>query len=233
MMSLATGLVVVTVVLPIVRLACRPGIVSWMAEAWRVYRGELMESLGVSLASGAAAVAMGVGLAMGAGWRNVATAVALAFGILPGALVGEALVAAYLNVGVIYDYWPIVVLSYVARFGWVGVLAGLLAMRSSHQDLIQQARTDGADELNVDARIRLWPNWPVLAGGVCIVAAFSLADVTAISLVRVPSVGTISLTLIEKMHRFEEGMLVSLSLWLVAAALPAAALAAIVLRRRA
>jgi len=233
MMTLAMGLVALTVVLPIARLACQPAIFSWMADAWRVYRGELMESLGVSLAAGVMAVAMGVGLAMGSAGRNVATALALAFGILPGALVGEALVAAYLRVGILYDYWPIVVLSYVARFGWVGTLAGLLAMRSVHRDLVQQARTDGADELNVDARIRLWPNWPVLAGGVCIVAAFSLADVTAVSLVRVPSIGTISLTLIEKMHRFEEGMLVSLSLWLVAAALPAAALAALALRRRA
>ena len=71
-----------------------------------------------------------------------------------------------------------------------------------------------------------------LLGGACLVAALSLADITAISLVRVPSVGTISLTLIEKMHRFEEGMLVALSLWLASAALPPAALMALALRRR-
>ena len=226
------GLVLVTVVVPIVGLAWHPSIRSWMAEAWRTYHVELLQSIGVSVASGVVAVAMGAGLALWPLGRGVGTALALAFGILPGALIGQALVVTYLHVSIVYDHWPIVVLSYVARFGWVGMLVGYLAVSDVRRELVDQARADGADEFVVDTRVRLYPNWPVLASGILLVAALSLADVTAITLVRIPSIGTISLTLIEKMHRFEDSMLASLSLWLVLPALPSAVFVALSLRRK-
>ncbi len=221
-----------TIVTPIVRLAWHASILEWVNLAWRTYRVELCQSVAVSVAGGLAAVLMGTGLAMHSLGRRLVVGWAVAFGLLPGALVGQALVVAYLPVPPVYDQWPIVVFCHVARFGWIGLLAAMLAWRQVPPDLVQQARADGADALAVDTHVRLWPNWPTLLCGAGLVAALSLADITAISLVRVPSVGTISLTLIEKMHRFEEEMLVALSLWLVAAAVPPAVLMAVALRRR-
>ncbi len=221
-----------TIVTPIVRLAWHGAILEWVDLAWQTYRAELLQSVAVSIVGGLAAVLMGTGLAMHSVGRRLVVGWAVVFGLLPGALVGQALVAAYLSVPPVYNQWPIVVFCHVARFGWIGLLAAMLAWRQVPPDLVQQARADGADALAVDTHVRLWPNWPTLLCGAGLVAALSLADITAISLVRVPSVGTISLTLIEKMHRFEEGMLVALSLWLVAAALPPAVLMAVALRRR-
>ena len=59
-----------------------------------------------------------------------------------------------------------------------------------------------------------------------IVMALSLGETEASALVRVPSFAPISHVLLEKFHRFEYGMLVSLSLWLVAAAIVPAGLLA-------
>ncbi|MCH8243344.1 MAG: hypothetical protein IH897_12155 [Planctomycetes bacterium] len=59
----------------------------------------------------------------------------------------------------------------------------------------------------------------------------SIADVATSSLVRVPSFSPIALILIEKFHRFEDGMLISLSVWLVGATLPATILLMLALRR--
>jgi ABC-type Fe3+ transport system permease subunit len=232
LVAAVVGLVVLTIVAPVGRLVWHPWIITGLVEAWRTYHVELLQSVGISVAAGIVAVAAGVGLALAPVGRKTALVWTLIFGVLPGALVGEGLVATYLNVPLIYDNWPIVMLAYLARFGWVGVLVGWLATRTARRDLVAQARTDGAGEFVVDTRVCLGPNWPTLACGVCIVAALSLADVTAITLVRIPAIGTISLILIEKMHRFEEQMLVSLSLWLVVSAVPGAVLLAIALRRR-
>jgi ABC-type Fe3+ transport system permease subunit len=221
-----------SVLMPILKLAWRPSLPAWFAEAWRTYHRELLQSLGTAMVAGGAAAVMGIGLATWSVSRSVAAVWSLAFGVLPGALSGEALVSAYLNIPAVYDSWGIVVLAYVARFGWVGVLAGWLVMRSVRSDLTDQARADGADEFVIDTRIRLWSNWPTVICGAGLVAVLSLSDVTAISLVQVPTIGVISLKLIEKMHRFEDNMLVSLSLWLVVSALPVPVLLAAALRRR-
>jgi ABC-type Fe3+ transport system permease subunit len=221
-----------TVGVPLGTLFWHRSLFTWMAEAWRTYHTELLQSLGVAAAAGVIAVLMGAGLALWRAGRRIGTAWALACGVLPGALIGQALIAAYLDVSWVYNHWPIVVACYIARFGWIGMLAGYLAMANVWSELVDQARTDGADAFTIDTQIRLWPNLPVLAAGGLIVAALSLADLTAIALVRIPSIGTISLTLVEKMHRFEGKMLVSLSLWLVLAAVPAAGALAIALRRQ-
>jgi len=230
-MAVVAGLLGLTVGVPLVTLFWHRALFGWMVEAWQTYHTELLQSLGVAAASGLIAVVMGAGLGLWRSGRQIGTVWALACGVLPGALIGQALIAAYLNLAPVYNEWPIVVACYVARFGWIGMLVGYLAMANVWPDLVDQARTDGADAFTVDTRVRLWPNLPVLASGGLIVAALSLADLTAIALVRIPTIGTISLTLVEKMHRFEEGMLVSLSLWLVLAALPAAGALAIALRR--
>ncbi|HEY3244485.1 MAG TPA: hypothetical protein VGM03_14160, partial [Phycisphaerae bacterium] len=238
----STILLVVTVAIPLSALLAKmfvhprsgaaPGVAGPMALAWRTYHGALLESAVVAGVAGMLAALLGAGVVV---WQRVARWMGvwtLLFGLLPGALIGEALLAAYRPVNVIYGGWPIVVIAYLARYAWVGVLASWLALAATGRDLVEQARSDGAGELTVTARIRLAAALPILVCGAAIVAALSLADVATASMVQVPSVQLISLILIDKYHRFEDGMLISLSLWLVAAALPAAILLAVARRAR-
>jgi ABC-type Fe3+ transport system permease subunit len=81
--------------------------------------------------------------------------------------------------------------------------------------ITQQARADGASEWQV-VRFILWPQHaPLLVGVAAIVVALAIGDVAASTLVRVPGYNPIAHLIIEKFHRFEDGMLISLSLMLV------------------
>ena len=178
----------------------------------------------MALASGLASVLMGMSLLISSRWRGPIIVATLALGILPGALVGEGVLVAYRGIELVYNNWPLLVIGYVARFGWIGVLSAWLATASVGADTVAQARTDGADQTQISLRLRYGPNTALLVTGVAVVAAMSLADVAVSALLQTPGVGPISLILIEKFHRFEDDMLISLSLWLVAGALPAALL---------
>ncbi|GAG33595.1 unnamed protein product, partial [marine sediment metagenome] len=207
---------------------------SWgtMGEALRTYHAELWTSVGVAVAAGVAAVWMGLSVVAGRRLRAVVIVAVLIFGLLPGALVGVAVLAAYQQVDLVYNHWPLLAIGYVARYGWIGVLVAWLAWRSVGSDVVAQARIDGAGEMDIALALRYRPNVALLLCGVGVVAAMSLADVALGSLLTVPGIGPISGKLMEKFHRFEDGMLVSLSLWLVAGALPAAVLGWLVLRLR-
>ncbi len=220
--------------LPMGMLVARFASFNTIIEAFRTYAFDLGCSLGVALVSGVAAVAMGFGVVIAARLRSLTTAWAMVFGALPGALIGEALVTAYNrpSLGWLYDHWPIVALAYVARFGWIGLLVALLVSRHRAGDLSAQARTDGATESGIVWHLLVPMNWPFIAAGVAVVAALSLADLSASALVRVPTFNPIAYTVMDKFHRFEDGMMVALSLWLVGAAILPALFLAWALRRR-
>jgi len=224
----------VTVVLPVLALISRLPSLAPMKGALRTYATELWTSVAIAAAAGVAAVWMGLSVIAHRRLRPLVVVGALTFGVLPAALVGHAVLTAYLPVGFVYNTWLLLALGYLARFGWIGVLIGWLAWRSAGSDVVAQARTDGADEFAITFHLRYRPSIALLLCGVAVVAAMSLADVALPSLLTVPGIAPISGTLIEKFHRFEDEMLVSLSLWLVAGALPAAVLgwAALRLRRR-
>ncbi len=201
----------------------------------RTYATDLAASLGTALLAGLASVAMGAGLMISPRLRTPAVVWALLFGALPGALIGEALVVGYNRAAtaLLYDHWPILTLSYIARFGWIGVVAVRLTIWQTPADLIQQARADGAGSMSVLGGVHLAWGWPTLLVGVLAIAALAVADVAASALVRVPSFTPIAHVLLEKFHRFEDGMLIALSLWLVGAAIVPSLAASLALRRRA
>jgi ABC-type Fe3+ transport system permease subunit len=141
---------------------------------------------------------------------------------------GEALVAAYNGprLAWAYDQWPIVALAYVARFGWLGALAGCLVGRDLRGGLGAQASVDGAGRTAGMFYISL-PRHAALLGGIGMtVLALSLAEVASTSMVRVPAFSPISQVIIEKFHRFEDDMLISLSFVLIAASVLGAVLVA-------
>lgn len=220
--------------LPVGALVARLGSVETLAAAWSTYRGDLGWTLATALLAGCLAVVMGAGLVASGRLRAFAFVGTVLFGVMPGALVGESLVAAYNHHATawLYDHWPILVLSYVSRFGWIGLLAAMVATAQTPATLVAQARTDGAGEADLIRRVRLPLALPTLLAAVAVIAALAAADIATSSLVRVPAYGPIAHVLIEKFHRFEDGMLVSLSLWLVAATIPGALLGVAVVRWR-
>ncbi len=220
-------------VLPIGSLIVKLGSIAAMTGAFGTYGRDLACSLAVALIGGLAVVAMGVGMQVSRRWRWVGVAWAVMFGALPGALVGVSLVAAYNHrfAWWLYDHWPIMAICHVSRFGWVGFLAGALVLKNAPTDVIAQARVDGAGGPAIWRYIRLPMNWPALLCAAAIVAALSVSDAAASSLVRVPDFSPVAHVIIEKFHRFEDGMLISLSLWLVVVTWPCAGLLILALRR--
>lgn len=205
-----------------------------MITAFQTYASDLVWSVSLAGLAGLAAVAMGLGLVATRGIRSPALVIAMVFGALPGALIGQALVAAYNHAPLawMYDNWPIVAMSYVSRFSWIGVLTAIVVEQGQTSDMIAQARVDGATRASILTRIQIPLHGSLLLCGACVVGALAVADVATSKLVRVPGFSPIAHILIEKFHRFEDGMLVSLSLWLVAITIPPALLMVYALRLR-
>ena len=232
--GIAFGWFILSWLLPVLALVVNLASPAVILEAFETYFGDLAWSLAIAVLSGLVAVGMGLSLVAVRGLRMVGLIWTIAFGALPGALIGEALVAGYNHASLwwVYDHWPIVALSYVSRFGWIGVLTAVVVSENATPDVLAQARVDGATRASVLSRIQIPMNWPVLLCGAAVVAAMSVAEVATSSLVRVPAFSPIAHVLIEKFHRFEDGMLISLSLWLVAATIPPAMLLMLALSRR-
>lgn len=224
------ALVGLTVAVPIGALAVRFGAWRVMSTAWHTYGSELAASLGVAVSAGVVAVGIGLSLGVSDRLRRWAVPVAVLAGVLPAALAGEAVLMVYQHVRAVYNCWLLLLVGYVARYAWVGLLTAWLAKAATSPDLIAQARTDGATETSITLRLRYLPNAAVLLAGIGLATAMALADVAVGTMLTVPGIGPISAILLEKFHRLEDGMLVALSLWLVIGAVPAAVLAWVALR---
>lgn len=238
-------LVLITTILPIAILAWRSTIAVDMAAALETYGDELSGTVLVCLFSGILVTATGIAVVTGGRLRIPALVLAMLPGVVPGALTGEAVLAAYQPVGWfysvwpiadvgwwIYNHWPIVAIGLAARFSWIGVLAAWLATKSASRDLSSQASVDGAGDRIGGVLMPLIAQWPTLLCGALLASAMAASEVAVVSLLQVPTLPMLSGILMEKFHRFETGMLVSLSLWMVACAAPGAILAFVVLRRR-
>ena len=232
---LAIGCFVVSWLVPVGTLVVSMASLQAWTEAVRTYGPDLAWSVALAGGCGLIVVSVGLGLMVQRRCRRVVMVWSLAFGALPGALVGESLVSAYNHWSLwwVYDYWPVIALCYIARFLWIGLAVGFLIIRSTPPLLTEQAAIDGAGLGDRIARILVPLSLPTLFGGAAVVMALSLAEVPASSIVRIPSISLIAHVLMEKFHRFEYGMLVALSLWLAASAVLAAGLSALAVRRRA
>jgi ABC-type Fe3+ transport system permease subunit len=217
---------IVSLGLPMGGLMSRLGSVSEIGTALETYGTDLAWSLATAALAGVIAVAIGTLLASARRVSLICLLWALVLGATPGALVGIAEVAAFDGRATrfLYESWPILTLCYLARFGWVGLLIGRVALRSTSRHMLEQSDVDGADGLAQWRFVELPLHWSTLACGVCIVTCLSLADVSASSLVRIPDFNPIAHVLIEKFHRFEDDILVSLSLVLMLSAAPGAIL---------
>jgi len=228
-------LLCMSIVIPVGALCVKLLSRAAMVEAWLTYDHDLLMSLMVAGTAGFVSVLMGWGVAnatqpgaMSYAIRGV-FALSLLFGAAPGALVGETFIAAYNSgpLSLVYDHWPIVMLGNVARFSWIAMLGGYLLARLADRDLRAQAGTDGADGLTLLAHLMVMMYWPIWLALGAVVAALSMAELPTTALLRVPGFTPIAHLIVEKFHRFEDGMLVSLSVWLMLSSLCAAAVIAL------
>jgi ABC-type Fe3+ transport system permease subunit len=107
-------------------------------------------------------------------------------------------------------------------------------MRAGRSDELEHvAGLDGATAGQVFWRVRVGLHWPLILCGWLAASGFCLAELSAASQVALPQYGLLSMILIEKFHRFEDQMLVSISLTLQLLPLAAAVVLMFILGRRA
>lgn len=217
--------------LPIIALLDR--LPSWRSagDALTEYGGAIVISTGLALAAGVTASVLAIGLITSRRLWPAVVVLAILLGALPGALVGDAVRAGYLHVPAVYDHWGVILIGYVARFSWVAVLILWPARRTMSSPPFEQARMDGAARADLLARMLLPLHAPRLIAAAAIVTALSLGDAATPALLQVPGIPLVSRIIIEKFHRMEDGMLVSLSLTTVAVAMMAATVVAVASRR--
>ncbi len=227
--TIVVAIVAVTVGVPTGLLMLNRDVPSWFRELIVTYGSELAGTFGVAAATAVVVMCIGVAAVSVRGTLAILLAT-LAMGVLPGALIGESMLAAYQRIDVVYNHWPILVLGLVGRYAWVGCLLCWLAMRATARDQVESVRLEGATSRGEVVRSLLVHQWPTLAGGAFLVLAFALADVDVVAIVAVPSPRMMATILVEKFHRFETGMMVSIGLTMVLAIVPAVALLSMAMR---
>jgi len=208
----ALAVIAVTLGPPLAGLMRDVDPVSAVEQTVAVYGRELAISISTALGTGLVTVCLGVCIGGIRRLGPIALAWSVCWAAVPGALAGAALVIAYLPVHVVYDYWPIVCMGYLVRYGWIGLVVAWIVRSETDPELIDLARLDGASRLQIAWRISAAGQLPLLAAGALIAAALSLAEVATVSLVQVPGIAPVSMLIVEKFHRFEDGFLVTLSL---------------------
>ncbi len=128
-----------------------------------------------------------------------------------------------------YNAWPVPVVAYLGRFGWLAVAGARSTWGRPWRDLRAMAAVDGAGTLATAARV-VWPMaWPTLAAGAVLVGALSLTEVPATVLLfpQNPQVLTPTLMTWVHMARFDPMIEASL-LMMMAVLVPAVVAVALV-----
>ncbi|MFT5423315.1 MAG: ABC-type Fe3+ transport system permease subunit [Phycisphaerales bacterium] len=218
-------------------LICVVNLSGWTVfkTLWRLDRGAMLTSLGRGVVVGGVlvllAVAVSVHLSSGRRGDRVivrwAVMVALAIGLLPGFLIGATVSRFGLD-----GLGPVV--AQVARYSFLGVLAGVWACRgeSAEQRLTRQMDSDGG--LRGWAMTALPAQWRVLLGIGLAGAALSLHEIEATVFVEPAGSGSLAQKMLGHLHFARMDELNAMSLVVVGLGLvPAAVGGALLAGRRA
>lgn len=222
--ALVLAMITVSTLLPTYGLIRNIALIKAIATTWELYRTDIAYSLATAFIAGLMIVWMGICVTAIAPIRRIAPLLVLIWAVVPGALVGQAVVAAYLPIDVIYSHWMLTVVGYVARFGWIGVLLAYVVVKQSDEATMGAAMVDGASTGFATCRVTFANHWPTMCAGVLIATAMSLAEIATTTLVRVPVFSPVSLILIEKFHRFEDDILAAICILLLVVACPGIAI---------
>lgn len=187
-------------------------------EFWRTLAGAAVESLQTAAWVGLAAAALCITTARAVGlpgWprrlARVAVAVTVFLALVPGILVGHAVLAATLRPWT-PDWFDRstapVVMAHIARFGVLGVLAGWWLARLEPAALLDTRRLDdpGLRAWLLTVLVRWWgvPVCAALAAG-----ALSLHEIESAVLLTPPGLGSLSQRTLELLHYARDRQLAS------------------------
>jgi len=148
-------------------------------EIWTEFSPQATGSLLIAIVSGIAAFVIALTSAMHR-HRGLLAIASVSFLIGP-LLLAIALIRIYNHRWLwwIYDSLPLIVMAYIARFGWLALVAGRSTWSRAFRQLRELASLDGANALRV-ARSIVWPiAWPILAAAGMLVMILSLTEVPA------------------------------------------------------
>jgi ABC-type Fe3+ transport system permease subunit/sugar lactone lactonase YvrE len=150
---------------------------------WRTFQPPLTGSMIVATLSGLVALALG-GAVLAARAPGALGVMLVSF-LVGGQLLAIALIRLYNRpwLSVVYNGAPIIIMAYLARFGWVAVLAGRAGWQGPWRELREQASVDGAAPLTTAARVIAPLAWPALGASAVLVAILSLSEVPATVLI--------------------------------------------------
>jgi len=180
--TVAAGLVyAVAFFLPLAMLVASRRRAFDLERIWRTFSPPVFGTLAVGAASGAVGVAIGAaGLVRRFRWALV---IGLVTFLIGGQMLAIAMIRLYnrpgLGVDWIYNGPGIVLMAYVARFGWLAMSASGSTWGSRWRGVREMAAVDGAGGVAA-ARYVIWPMaWPLVAASGVLLMLLSMTEVPA------------------------------------------------------
>ncbi|MEA2711614.1 MAG: hypothetical protein QOF78_4215 [Phycisphaerales bacterium] len=179
----AVVVVIVAVLVPTASLIKSLQVHRSLAEIFNEFAPQIFGSLLIGSITGIAAIA----LAMGAAVRRVfwPLAMALVTFLIGGQLIAIAQIQLYNRGGLswVYNAWPIMVMAYLSRFGWLALAAGRSTWSPRWRGLRDLAAVDGAGPIRTALGV-VWPiAWPLLVAAGVLVMVLGLTEVPATLLI--------------------------------------------------
>jgi ABC-type Fe3+ transport system permease subunit/DNA-binding beta-propeller fold protein YncE len=178
--ALAVLVVIVAVIVPTASLVLSLKIHRSPAEVWSEFSPQIFGTIFIGALSGIVALALAAWSAV-ARPRGITLLLALVTFLVGGQLIAIALIRLYNRPGLswMYNAAPVVVMAYLARYGWVALAAGRSTWSPRWRGLRDLAAVDGAGPVAIAAGV-VWPiAWPVLAAAGVLIMALSLTEVPA------------------------------------------------------
>lgn len=176
---LAGLFVIVAMVVPIAALVLSLHGPIRPLRIWNEFSPQATGSL--SIAAVAGLIAMGIAMAATVTRGRGLLALSILTFLVGGQLLAIAQIRLYNRgwLGWVYNAPPLVVMAYVARFGWIPLLAARMTWWWPWRQLRDLAAVDGADWMRTAYHV-IWPlAWPILGAAAMLVMILSLTEVPA------------------------------------------------------
>jgi len=153
------------------------------SRVWNEFKPQIVGS--IALAASASVVCLLLLQQLTRRSRIVAMAALVCF-LAGGQILAVALIRLYNHdrTAWIYDSAAVCVIAYVARFGWIVLIAALATWTSPWRSLRDLAATDGASASQTAWRVVFPLAWPALAAATVLVAVLTLSEVPATMLLQ-------------------------------------------------
>ncbi len=200
------------------------------SRIWHTYSPQVIGSLGNAALAGA----VGIALALLSSLRRFSGAlpIALMAFLAGGELLAIAEIRLYNRASLwwIYNGPIVVVLAYLARFGWIALLAGRGTWSKPWRELREMAAVDGADAFHATTRV-VWPlAWPIAVAAGVLVMVLSLTEVPATVILAPVWPPVLVPFLMTWLHQLRSDDMIEASLLLMAAATALGLMATLLIR---